>query len=263
MLELIERHPAAPSERPPLLCIHGIMHGAWCWDEFFLPYFAQRGYHAYALSLRGHGASPLSGSLRWVRVADYVEDTRAAVEQVTQARGRLPVLIGHSMGGLIVQKYLERHTAAGAVLLASVPVGGALRALIKVALRYPLEMIAAPFSFRPALNNARAIRWMFFSSAMPADTFERYHRRLTPESFRAILDLSLLNTPDPSRAQRVPTLVVNGGADTLFTEADGQRTAAAYEGVYQVIPHAAHDLMLDPTWEQCAAVIVQWLEETV
>ncbi len=263
MLEIVERQPAAPGQRPPLLFIHGIMHGAWCWDEHFLPYFAQRGYASYAFSLRGHGRSPLNGSLRWVRVADYVADALTAAEQVAQASGRLPVLIGHSMGGLIVQKCLEQRPAAGAVLLATVPVGGALRALLKVTLRYPREMLAAPFSFQPALNNAEAIRWMFFPSDMPAETFDRYRRRLTPESFRAILDLALFDIPRPSRVQRVPTLVVHASADTLFTESDSRRTAAAYEGFYKVIPNAAHDLMLDPTWEQCASAIVQWLEETV
>ncbi|XWX03707.1 alpha/beta fold hydrolase [Aggregatilineales bacterium SYSU G02658] len=262
MLEIVEQQPAAPSQRPPLLFVHGIMHGAWCWEEHFLPYFAQQGYPSYAVSLRGHGSSSLSGALRWVRVADYVADALTAAEQVAQASGRLPVLIGHSMGGLIVQKCLEQRPAAGAVLLATVPVGGALRALLKVTLRHPREMLAAPFSFQPALNNAEAIRWMFFSSDMPTEAFERYRRRLTPESFRAILDLALFDIPRPSRAQRVPTLVVHAGADTLFTKADSQRTAAAYRAAYRCVP-AAHDVMLDPAWQQTADIVYQWLEETL
>ena len=262
MLEIVERQPTTPSQRP-LLCVHGIMHGAWCWDEHFLPYFAEHGHPSYAVSLRGHGGSTLSGSLRWVRVADYVADVRAAAEQVERAQGQPPVLIGHSMGGLIVQKYLERYTAAGAVLLASVPVGGALRALLKVTLRYPLLMMAAPITFQPALNRPDAVRWMFFSDQMSAETLERCRRRLTPESFRAILDLALFDVPQPQRVRRVPTLVINGGADTLFTPQDGQRTARAYDADYVVIPRAAHDLMLDPTWQQTADAVMKWIKETL
>jgi pimeloyl-ACP methyl ester carboxylesterase len=49
----------ARSDRPtPLLFVHGAWHGAWCWDEYFLDFFAGRGYRALAVSLRGHGNSP-------------------------------------------------------------------------------------------------------------------------------------------------------------------------------------------------------------
>jgi pimeloyl-ACP methyl ester carboxylesterase len=52
-LEVLHAAPASPSQRPPLCFVHGSYHAAWCWAEHFLPYFAARGYDAYALSLRG------------------------------------------------------------------------------------------------------------------------------------------------------------------------------------------------------------------
>ncbi len=88
----------------PILFVHGVWHAAWCWDEHFLPYFAEKGFTAYALSLRHHGKSQSTGSIRWIRGAEYVEDVAQVVEMI----GQTPVLIGHSMGGYIVQKYLER-----------------------------------------------------------------------------------------------------------------------------------------------------------
>ena len=56
-LEVIAHGSAAMSRRPSLLFIHGGFHGAWCWDEYMLPWFARQGWHAVALSLRGHGNS--------------------------------------------------------------------------------------------------------------------------------------------------------------------------------------------------------------
>ncbi|MDX1655118.1 MAG: hypothetical protein R3310_07870, partial [Candidatus Competibacteraceae bacterium] len=56
-LEIVHRQPQRPGDRPPLLFVHGSFSGAWLWTEHFLDYFAQAGYPAYALSLRGHGAS--------------------------------------------------------------------------------------------------------------------------------------------------------------------------------------------------------------
>lgn len=105
-LEIIHRAPSADSRPTPLLCVHGAWHAAWCWGEHFLPYFAQHGYHAYALSLRGHGSS--DGRIRGSRLADYLKDVRQAVETLPGP----PVLIGHSMGGFVVRKYLETYSDA-------------------------------------------------------------------------------------------------------------------------------------------------------
>ena len=56
-LEVRTRLPARATRKPPLLFIHGGYCDAWCWEPYFLPWFAARGYPAHALSLRGHGAS--------------------------------------------------------------------------------------------------------------------------------------------------------------------------------------------------------------
>ncbi|MBI4631514.1 MAG: alpha/beta fold hydrolase [Chloroflexi bacterium] len=119
-LELITRQPASNPRPTPLLFVHGAWHGAWCWAEYFLPYFAQHGYVSHALSLRGHGTS--EGNTRWNLISDYVED----VKQVAQGLAASPVIIGHSMGGFTAQKYLETNPAPAAVLLASIPSFGML-----------------------------------------------------------------------------------------------------------------------------------------
>ena len=117
-LEVLSRETAGAEASAPLLFVHGSSHAAWCWDEHFLPWFATEGFNAYAVSLRGHGKSEGSDRLRWTSVSDYVDDVRSVALRLPGA----PVLIGHSLGGLVVQKYLERYTASGAVLLAPSPV---------------------------------------------------------------------------------------------------------------------------------------------
>ncbi len=132
-LELLTHQPQSNPHPTPILFIHGAWHGAWCWAEHFLPYFAERGYTAHALSLRGHGASAGRERLRWSSIADYASD----VAQVASQLPKPPILIGHSMGGLIVQKYLEKHPATAAVLLASVPAGGIIKTVLRIAARHP------------------------------------------------------------------------------------------------------------------------------
>ena len=68
--------PAAPrgaSPRPPLLFVHGAYSAAWVWDETFLPWFAGKGFDAYAVSLRGHGASDGHGGVAWATLGGYVD----------------------------------------------------------------------------------------------------------------------------------------------------------------------------------------------
>ena len=119
-LEVITREPEGNARTTPILFVHGMFHGAWCWEEHFLPFFAQRGYAAHALSLRGHAGSEGCERLRWTSLADYVSDLGQVVNQLP----RPPVLVGHSMGGMITQKYLQSHQSPAAVLLASIsPIG--------------------------------------------------------------------------------------------------------------------------------------------
>ena len=56
-LEVRSRLPSTPARKAPLLFVHGGYCDAWCWDVYFLPWFARRGHAAHALSLRGDGES--------------------------------------------------------------------------------------------------------------------------------------------------------------------------------------------------------------
>ena len=105
---------------PPLLFLHGAYTAAWCWQERFLPFFATAGFDCHALSLSGHCGSRRRDHLDSYSIDDYVNDVVEAVAGLAEP----PILIGHSMGGFVVQKYLERHAAPAAVLMCSVPPQG-------------------------------------------------------------------------------------------------------------------------------------------
>ena len=112
--------PAAATRKPPLLFVHGGYCDAWCWEPYFLPWFASRGYPSYALSLRGHGAS---GGARMLFVAG-LDDYEADVEHAIAMLGTQPILIGHSMGAAIVELIVAKRPVRGAALLAPIPPTG-------------------------------------------------------------------------------------------------------------------------------------------
>ena len=112
---------------PPLLFVHGAWHGTWCWDDYFLPWFRERGWNCAVVHLRGHGDGLPAARLRWLSAARYLDDLCTAI----QRQPRPPVLVAHSMGGYLALKVLERHRLPGAALLAPVPIMGSLPAFLR------------------------------------------------------------------------------------------------------------------------------------
>lgn len=251
-LEVISRAPAERTHVTPLLFVHGGCHAAWCWDVHFLSYFARLGYVTYALSLRGHGQS--TGRLALASIGDYVRD----VEQVMEALAEKPVLIAHSMGGLVVQKYLERHQDIPAcVLMASSPVGGFKRALQGFVLKHVGLLELLRFDVKAMLGANGLAHEAFFSSDMPEAEVQSYLDRMNAESVVASLG-ALFNLPR-AHLIKTPMLVLGGRRDKLIDEVDLKTTAQAYH-TEAVIFDTAHDMMLEEGWEAVASGIRDWLE---
>jgi len=255
-LEVITRHPVSDPKPTPLLFVHGAWHGAWCWDEHFLSYFAEHGYETHAVSLRGHGESEIDKSLRLVRIRDYVNDVASVVRDFEAP----PVLIGHSMGGLIVQMYLEDHPAAGGVLMASDPVRGVLGTTLRIARRHPVQFLKAnpTWNLYTIVATPALAREAFFTDGLPGDLVAEYYRRLQAESYLGYLDM-MFRLPKPGKVN-VPMLVMGAAEDAIFTPAEVAATAAAYGTEPVMIAGMGHDMMLEPGWKQAADPIMAWIE---
>ncbi|QLL05732.1 alpha/beta hydrolase [Mycobacterium vicinigordonae] len=258
MLEVIDKGSSSESHPAPLLFVHGSWHAAWCWDENFLDYFADKGYRAVALSLRNHGNS-YKKNPRTCSVADWVSDVAAVAETLPDR----PVLVGHSMGGLVVQKYLESHAAPAGVLLASMPVSGATRALFRIMGHHPIRSAAATLTgkSRRALSTPKAARQSFYSARTPEEDIVRYAALLDEEYFgRQTIDLTILSLPRPSRVTS-PLLVLGAECDGSFSPDEIRKTARAYGTKAEFFPDMGHNMMLEPGWQTVAQRIDGWLTE--
>jgi alpha-beta hydrolase superfamily lysophospholipase len=236
-----------------LLLVHGAWHGAWCWTDFARRLTAA-GHEAHALDLRGHGTPP-TGRIHH-RIRDYVDDVRAEAERI----GDDVVVVGHSMGALVVQKYLEDHQARGAVLLAPGPPRGVTGATLRFGARHPLVLGGANLGWRlgPVVGTPALAREMLFTPETPADIVEAAFPRLQDESFRAYLDQMFFALPRPTRI-RTPMLVLGGELDRTFTVGEVRATARAYGAEAEIFDGMGHDLMLDVGWEQVADRVDEWV----
>jgi pimeloyl-ACP methyl ester carboxylesterase len=259
MLEVIERKPQRESRKPPVLFVHGAWHGAWCWDEHFLDFFADRGHLAVALSLRGHGKSPAPRSMRLCSIADFVADVAAVADGLPER----PIVVGHSMGGFVVQKFLESHDAAAAVLLASAPASGILGFLARRFRRHPWYTatgLAVAKSLRGVGGTPELARETFFARSAPDADVARYTAELGEEyALRIAIDMLWHDLPQPHRVT-TPLLVLGAEDDVCFTTREVRATAAAYGTEAEIFPKMSHDMMLDPGWRAVAERIHAWIE---
>lgn len=262
MLEVIERTPGRESHQPPVLFVHGAWHGAWCWNEHFLDFFAGKGHRALALSLRGHGKSPAPKSMRLCSIADFVADVAAVAGGLPEP----PVVVGHSMGGFVVQKYLESREAAAAVLLASAPPNGIRGFLARRLKRHPwytASSLAMTRSLRGVAATPELARETFFAQSASAADVARYTAQLDEEyALKIAIDMLWLNLPRPHLVT-TPVLVLGAEDDVCFTPQEVRATAAAYRTQAEIFSKMSHDMMLDPGWLAVAERIHAWLETCV
>lgn len=258
-LEVITRLPSDGAHGTPIVFVHGAYGGAWCWEENFLPWFADRGHAAYAVSLRGHGASG-GGGLDNAGIDDYVAD----LLQVTGRMERPPVLVGHSMGGFVVQKYLEYGAAAGVALMAAVPPRGLVGPSLSLMVWQPtvaLSIGAGQF-FGKSWDSPDVMRAALFSEALPTDKADAYLARMGPESTRAMMEMAGLAPPQLDGRTLPPVLVMGAHDDALIPPAFVRSTARAYGVFPNILEDIGHVMMLDVGWESVAEIVFDWMVDS-
>src|SRR6185437_741073 len=102
---------AGDAAAPPLVFLHGIGGAARGWRNQ-LDFFGER-YRVIAWDMPGYGGSAPLPNVSITTLADALQDF---LQQIGASR---PILVGHSIGGMIVQQWLIKHPgAATAVVLA-------------------------------------------------------------------------------------------------------------------------------------------------
>lgn len=257
-LHTLHRPPHKDGGRPPLVFVHGGYVHSGCWELNFLPHFAALGYHCHAVDLSGHGASEGIEHLHSYDIDHYAGDVGELVSSLPSP----PVLIGHSMGATVVQRYLERGGAAGVVLMAPVPTTGLAGCGLQVTQRQPHFLVEAAraVSGRYTERTARVMREVYFSPDVTPEQFAAFQPLVQEESTTAIAEMMALAWRIPPRRPRIPALVIGGELDALFPPGMLHFTATSWNAETCVIPRGGHMLMMEPQWEDCAGRIEGWLE---
>lgn len=252
------------SAHPPLVFVHGAFVGPWSWAPF-VSWFEARGFEVHTPALRHHDGAAVRGALDGVGLEDYAADLAALIA----ALPALPVLIGHSLGGLLCQKLAARGLARAVVLLASAPPHGILPGPGEIGARMTLLGMAGDFWRRTVRPDFQLAHYAL--ERFPADRREALFSRFVPESGRALFE-SLFWEFDHARASdvpparmRVPLLSAIGSEDRVFAPETARSIAARYPGPtsFQILPGLGHYLLGEPGAESLPAFLEGWIRRAL
>lgn len=266
-----------------IILVHGICHGAWCWKKF-MKFFAERGYQCYAISLPGHGKNEDRKDLQNYCLSDYVEAVKDSMGRIREDMAKhglgdvKPFLLGHSMGGAVVQQYLGKYEedVQGAVLFApatapNMDFGEMVQWDWNLFLAAAISWNWHNFfkGFRKKMVHDAA----FFSSRDPSgkvtqrvkDTSE-YEALLQQESSK--VTFGLLKSYTENYNIHIPVFVLGSYADLYFGEESLKKTAGIYaeagndNTALVILKRLCHDMMLDDDeWEASAEPVLHFMED--
>jgi pimeloyl-ACP methyl ester carboxylesterase len=239
-----------------------------CW-EHWLPRFQAQGYRCLASAwpgrdqpvdvLRKKHPDPELGKLTFHDVLEHLTGVIRGLDEK-------PILVGHSMGGLLVQVLLQRDIAAAGVAIDSAPPPGVFTTRWSfVKANWPHINPFAPQG-QPIAMTFERFQYAFVNT-LPLDqqkaAFERY---VVPES-RRVPGQSLTGVARVDfKRMRPPLLLVAGSADNIIpdvlnkTNYEKYRQSPAVTG-FKAFPGRTHYIIGQDGWEEVADYVLTWLHE--
>lgn len=248
--------------------VHGMFMTPSCWDGW-VERWAQRGFQCTApawpmrqrsvAELRAAHPDPALGALTLDRI---VESYEAAI----QALPTPPVIIGHSMGGLITQILLGRGLGVAGVAIDSAPPKGVFTASWSF-LKSNWPMVS-PFAKKdvPHLLSFEQFHYAFAHVLPEAEVRAVYDAHVVPESRNVpASSLGQIGTVDFEKP-RAPLLLVAGELDHIIPAKLNRKNQAAYRpsaGVtdFREFPGRTHYILAQQGWEEVSDFVQEWVGE--
>lgn len=244
--------------------IHGMWGGAWQWANY-RSIFEGQGYRCVATTLPYHDVDPHAAPdpcLGTIGLLDYAGALEAELRQLRTK----PILIGHSMGGLLAQILAARGLAKAVVLLTPAAPSGIFAVAPSVI--HAFWSIQMTWAFwrrpvRPTFGEASYAMLHLLTERERRAIYERF----VYESGRAVfetgywfLDVSGASRVDASKVA-CPVLVVAGGQDRITPAWAVRQVARKYGAVstYREFSRHAHWIVGEPGWEEVAGNVADWL----
>jgi len=253
-----------------ILMIHGVGSTGAAFDRL-APAFRARGWRVEAPTLRPDKRTVAKppADLPKIRLKDFVDDMEALARQLEAETGQPPVLMGHSMGGLVVQKLAERGVGRAAVLIT--PASPAdCRSGASTAQAFTFANVL--FSGAPETKAHKIWRTGFnwgVLNKVPKQRHAEIYAHAVYDSGGVYADIAYpdrdpdrIATIDESKV-RIPVLTIGAAKDRATPIADVRRVGAKYAkvgGDYREYPDNAHWIVDEPGTDGVITDIAAWLD---
>lgn len=256
---------ATTTTKPVVLMVHGM----WCrpqvWDKM-RSYFETKGYHVLTPALRYHDCEPGETphpELGHTSLRDYVAD----LENLIRSLKERPLVIGHSMGGTLMQLLAARDLIKAGIGLAPAQCAGPINLDPRTMWIFKREFFKSRFWRKPQLPKFDAMRYGVLNG-LPEDDQKALYDTLIPESGRALLEIGYWfvdrqrTTWINPQAVTTPMLFMTGERDRITPAWVAKRLAANYgDNVrLEILPDRAHWLPAEEGWENLAQRCVEFFE---
>jgi pimeloyl-ACP methyl ester carboxylesterase len=248
--------------KPPVLMIHGAFCGPWSLQGL-REKFEAAGYAVTAPALRFHDGKRPPAALGTTSLADYAAD----LEQQIRALKQAPILVGHSMGGLLAQMLAARLEISALVLLApSAPWGVPPTTLFEIGAAQAMHL--HPGYWNQVLEPSRDVALAHSLDKLPRHMRDEVFSRFVPESGRATFEIMnwgidfRQGSVVDADAVTAPILFLTGSEDRLNPPSTVAKIAALYKdrATAEVLDGMGHWLIGEPGWERLAMRALAWLE---
>jgi pimeloyl-ACP methyl ester carboxylesterase len=242
---------------PTVVMVHGAFCGGWAFQAFRMPFEAQ-GWRVVAPDLPGHGDGQAVSGLSMSDYADSIVDLCRGLPEA-------PVLLGHSMGGLVCQMAARRARPRALVLLAPSPPWGIAGSSLEEAITAFGVTLADPF-WSGAVAPDRHLMRHHSLDRTPKPMRDAVLARLRPESGRAVREVlnwwldPFMTTSVGAGSLPGPSLAIVGERDVVHPAATVRQTAERIGASFLSLPEMSHWLIGETGWEAVAEMALSWLE---
>ncbi len=246
-----------------------MIHGMGCTGKVWKTYagfFESRGWTVITPTLRHHDIAPGDpppAALGATSLLDYAADLEAEIRALDET----PVLMGHSMGGLLTQMLAARGAARAAILITPAAPAGVMAVKASVMRIFARQILTWGFWRKPGKFNWKEMRYGIFNR-LPEDEARALFADAVWESGRAAREIAFWLL-DPRRAARVdasavtcPVLTLGATHDRITPASVVRQVAKRYGGgTYKEFPDHGHWVLSGPGWQTVAGFAADWLDE--
>lgn len=247
----------------PVVFVHGAFCGGWAFDTFREP-FEAAGFETHAPNMPHHERGADLEQLAQTGLKDYAQ----AIAHYAKNLRAPPVMIGHSLGGLVAQMVAMQMPVSGLVLLApSAPWGVPPTTFEEHGNHLGLSLLG-DYWRRPVPPDYRVARSTTLDR-LSRDDARRMFARFVPESGRAIreavqwwMDTSMASQAPVYRIA-APVLGLAGGKDRVNPASTVRRVISRFpngQAHFHEFPDMSHWLVGEPEAADVAAFVLQWFE---